>query len=939
MGSILFPDVPASRLRIPHAIFDAINLARTFDPHSPLTDHWVALANFKMLLDMDSREVALDRFLDDIRIVTASRIGLDIDPADDTKFFPIPFAGNGDEKEDQDIDLAVLAGGQLKAFQQAVLTRGAKPAYRVSDGTFLVVDHSAMPVLKVVARAMSGDADTREYFLQNATRMIAEEIEAEFRTSGKINDIMSPEAQTDLVERALGDGWTETGMWSDRVTGVGLTPSVPTEIGTGSGLPWLPATLDPTIGELLGKIPDDEIADVLNAIRAAIIAGIGFVTHEVGDIPVSGDTMEALARKLASLRDGAAESESLPADAYLPIVSENFWDVEFTAGATPRVASDLNFPASVTTELREYQTAAFNWQVRAWTSGLPGVLNADEQGLGKTIQTLSFLTWLTERMKSGDAVPKPILIVAPTSLLLNWEDEITQHLSRSALRRLHKLYGPHLSVWREAGYKGRDIFDGTEHLDLSPLQGTTDVIITTYQTLTNYAVSFAKLPFGVVVFDEMQFIKNPRTQRARAAKSVHAAFIIGLTGTPVENATRDIWAIVDVISPGALGTLSGFRRLFDQPISTRLAQLRDALFLGHGGRPQLCQRRLKEDVAPELPAKVRLLYPREMPQAQAIRYDEARAKTGGILQILHHIRRMSAHPGLIEGEMAGGFSAASARTGAVMDILHHIHKKNERVLIFVENRDIQSWLAELIKMEFSLSEVMVINGDTSIDDRKVIKDRFQRHLKDDKGFDVLILGPRAAGTGLTLTAANHVIHLTRWWNPAVEEQCNDRTHRIGQTRPVTIHLPLAIHPDLGSGSFDCLLHRLMTGKRGLAAEILRPFSVDEDDIQKLHEAAVSGHVVDENEEPQTIDNLLEGRADLAFVQISPQIIRVNKVGTNAGVLIGIEQTQEQLSGHLTDDVDQVFLVTPTGPSKLWKGSQPLCLVQQKGIWPNFVLPV
>ena len=145
------------------------------------------------------------------------------------------------------------------------------------------------------------------------------------------------------------------------------------------------------------------------------------------------------------------------------------------------------------------------------------------------------------------------------------------------------------------------------------------------------------------------------------------------------------------------------------------------------------------------------MYPRQMPKVQAIRYDEARAKQGGILQVLQHIRRVSAHPGMIEGELINDFAGASARTSAAMDILRFIKSKGERALVFVENRDIQAWFIEILNLEFNLN-VMLINGDTSIDDRQWITNRFQRDRGNDDGFDVLVLGPRAAGTCLLYTS-------------------------------------------------------------------------------------------------------------------------------------------------------------------------------------------
>jgi hypothetical protein len=150
---------------------------------------------------------------------------------------------------------------------------------------------------------------------------------------------------------------------------------------------------------------------------------------------------------------------------------------------------------------------------------------------------------------------------------------------------------------------------------------------------------------------------------------------------------------------------------------------------------------------------------------------------------------------------------------------------------------------ELVKREFGLARVDLINGSTAIPRRQEIVNRFQRHLDRDEGFDLLVLGPKAAGTGLTLTAATHVIHLSRWWNPAVEEQCNDRVHRIGQTRPVTVHVPMAIHPGYQQNSFDCLLHSLMTRKRRLASSALWPMGDTEEDASRLQAMLADGGTV------------------------------------------------------------------------------------------------
>jgi hypothetical protein len=161
-------------------------------------------------------------------------------------------------------------------------------------------------------------------------------------------------------------------------------------------------------------------------------------------------------------------------------------------------------------------------------------------------------------------------------------------------------------------------------------------------------------------------------------------------------------------------------------------------------------------------------------------------------------------------------------------------------LVFIEHVKMQHRFIELVKREFGLARVDLINGSTPIPRRQEIVSQFQRHQDRDEGFDLLVLGTKAGGTGLTLTAATHVINLSRWWNPAVEVQCNDRVHRIGQTRPVTVHVPMTIHPGYQQNSFDCLLHSLMTRKRRLATSALWPMGDTEEDASRLQVMLADG---------------------------------------------------------------------------------------------------
>lgn len=439
----------------------------------------------------------------------------------------------------------------------------------------------------------------------------------------------------------------------------------------------------------------------------------------------------------------------------------------------------------------------------------------------------------------------PLLVVAPTSLLRNWEAEVEQHVAPRKFGHLIRLYGSGLSGHKITGARGTETKDGLPLLDLEWLDEAIEEgrahrfwILTTYTTLANYQHSLGRIPFSALVMDEIQNIKNRDTIASRAAEAMNADFRIGLTGTPIENTTLDLWTIMDRIAPGALGSGVEFRERYEPPDEANMAELHARVFRPVEGTPPLGLRRLKEEVATELPSKTRLLHPRKMPPMQAQVYGEARRKIGvgspgGALKMLHHIRSVSVHPALHTVAAPEEFISASARLEATMEILSGIKARRERALVFIEHREMQFRFAELVRHLLGLNQIDVINGDTPIPRRQAIVNRFQQHLQGEPRFDLLILGPKAAGTGLTLTAATHVIHLSRWWNPAVEEQCNDRVHRIGQMHPVTVHVPLAVHPEYRENSFDCLLQSLMQRKRRMASQALWPMGDTDGDAGAL----------------------------------------------------------------------------------------------------------
>ncbi len=305
-----------------------------------------------------------------------------------------------------------------------------------------------------------------------------------------------------------------------------------------------------------------------------------------------------------------------------------------------------------------------------------------------------------------------------------------------------------------------------------------------------------------------------------------------------------------------------------------MRELHSLLFEPQAGLPSVALRRLKEEVARDLPEKGRLIHPRLMPEVQTVAYEEARGKLasgtrGGALKMLHHIRSVSVHPNASSPAEDEAYIAMSARLQAAMDILREVQDSGERALIFIEHVKMQHRFIDLLKREFRLPSVDLINGSTPIQRRQEIVNRFQRHLKRDEGFEVLVLGPKAAGTGLTLTAATHVIHLSRWWNPAVEEQCNDRVHRIGQAQPVTVHVPMAIHPSYQHDSFDCLLHSLMTRKRRLASSALWPMGDTEDDASLLRQMLADGDALTTADPVRSAMAMMFQRDEIALPPSNP----------------------------------------------------------------------
>lgn len=857
--------------RLPLWMKRALDLADTFDPDQPMEDHWRALADFRRAIEpedvidsdlpanRDMAGLSMTAFLRGLEVRIADRFSITPD-ASLGQFEIVPYSAHRLDSEgvpDDQIseENAELSGEALAVFQHRLHARGARPAYQLGNNSYLVIDRGAAPVLAEMSRVQKAPREERKAFIDNPRAFITEAVNRHLQEQGAL-DGLDDAAQAEMVEAIAGPALIESREYSERVTGVTVYER-PKDAIEGSGTTWLPEDFAKLLAEAIQAMPDPDLRALHDHMGEVLATGADTPAQIAGEsVPVTPALHSAIGGEITRREKEAANHEDEPEQASGPIILDtldNYEELSWEAKLEPRSPTiPARLPGSIRTPLHQHQVDSFDWALKAWNAGLPGILNADEQGLGKTLQTIAFLTWLKEHMKQGAAAHRgPILIVAPTSLLRNWEQEVETHVEGRGFGSLVRLYGSALGAQKRRDARGTETQSGRPALDLDWLDEAFEDgrahrywLLTTYTTLANYQHSLGSVPFSAMVMDEIQNIKNRNTLASKAVEAMNADFRIGLTGTPIENAAIDLWTIMDRIAPGCLGSGTEFKERYGAPDAENMAELHTRVFKPRGTVPPLGLRRLKDEVARDLPVKRRYLHPRLMPKVQAEAYDLAQIKLanggpGAALRMLHHIRSVSVHPGDTGATPPDAFIAKSARLEATFDILKRIKDANERVLVFIEHRDMQFRFAEIVRHMFSLDRIDVINGDTPIPRRQEIVNRFQRHLGDDGGFDMLILGPKAAGTGLTLTAATHVIHLSRWWNPAVEEQCNDRVHRIGQTRPVSVHIPMALHPELGAQSFDCLLQSLMQRKRKLAEQALWPMGDSAADVSGLTQAVAA----------------------------------------------------------------------------------------------------
>ena len=715
----------------------------------------------------------------------------------------------------------------------------AKDQYALGGGWYVVVDEPARQALQVVHEMQETTEAERRRFARNPHAVFRERL------------------SEDLSEDVLNSLFYEPADYGDRVAEAGLWKPKVLPFLQQAAQGWLPPE---RVGlEIDGKeVPIDiqEIPQLRERVEKAIEEGEPTVEQNGTQIPASHEALralETLEEETRAFRQPRLERHEPrpPRERQVLLLQEkdNVEELVYAKGdLTPRSGS-AGTPGGLRSVLQRHQETGLAWMQKHWLEGTGGALLADDMGLGKTLVCLTFLLWMQLQNEARDR-SEPVLIVAPTGLLKNWLDEHDKHLDPPGLGRAVKAYGAGLRALRHPGTgRLREGDSGAPVLRVSELERA-DYVLTTFETLRDYAHSFGRVRWSAMILDEAQKIKNPGALVTEECKAVasNADFVAALTGTPVENRLADLWSISDTCQPGILGSLNAFVRQYDtqsERSSEDLESLRRRLLEGEEPvRIPLILRRMKWQELEGLPEKHVQIQREAMPSEQAesymrtVRYAQTcNRDLGAMLTSLHEMRKISLHPDWDADMPDDTYIKRSARFARAFGILDQIAEKAERVLVFLEFLDIQPILQGLIQRRYGLKRPpLIINGGVNGDRRKQLVDLFQQG----QGFGAMILSPRAGGLGLTLTSANHVVHLSRWWNPAVEDQCTDRIYRIGQEKPVYVHIPLAVHPKVGEYSFDERLNLLLERKRELSRAVLglAPTGETKSDFEELFQDTV-----------------------------------------------------------------------------------------------------
>ena len=765
------------------------------------------------------REVKMDHpELLNVQFVKADRFCVDKKHTPGADFNLVPELVYSKEKEEGDDNVtSQLPEGVSWEFKDSFLNSPTvDPYYRVGN-YYIKLSDTLRQCLKVIKQQNQQPLEKKQAFYSSPMSFVKDQL------------------QEDVPENLLEEVFFETEQFkSDRISHIGKwMPKLGLYVDPDAKSPWFPK--DDVIvrikDQLLHFAPDD-ISQVISDMEMGLQKGKQNHVYQNQTIPLNKDTIQILKEVKNNIVQEAqkymppgrdANKQSLlqnlntVKDREVAVIKDNIDVLQYQKARAERKHYRKQIPGDISALFSEYphQKEGVLWLEDHFLEGGSGCLLADDMGLGKTFQTLAFLYWYKQQVKDK----KPVLIVAPTGLLKNWQDEHKKHLQTDkngtvldGLGVEYRAYGPSFRQARKS------------ETNRSVIQKMKDsgYTLTTYESVRDHHKDFfIKVKWGVVVFDEVQKIKNPNSLMTDACKALASDFSIGLTGTPIENSFIDLWCISDCLEPKILGLLKDFHESYIKNKKPNAGYEINKKLVKEKKPPFLLRRLKKGHLLQNLPQREFIIKNLPMTEEQQKAYSEVVRKVKNreyshSLQALPLLRRYSTY---VEDCVAGveKFIKSSSKMEFLFKTLEEIKTKMEKALICVENRYLQKKIKGICDSRWNLC-VSVINGEMAGDRRKQAVDE----LSEKEGFDVMIISPRAGGVGLNIVSANHIIHIDRWWNPAVEDQSNDRIFRIGQNKPVFVYHLLGIHPYYQDTSFDVELHRLLEKKRQLREETLSP---------------------------------------------------------------------------------------------------------------------
>lgn len=691
----------------------------------------------------------------------------------------------------------------LQAADEPSLVVGADRVWRARD------------VIRALAHQVADPQETLLSELGRAVRLYPA-IEASLRTARPVSLFLDTAgAHAFLTEAAplliaAGFGVILPGWWTKPSLRLGarLTASTPSQPGAAGGetrigqdglveFDWQIAVGDQALSE-------QEVADLVAAHQPLVRVRGQWMQ-------VDADRL-ARARAFLSRRAGRREKTMTAAEVLhalgsaddgpggLPVLGVDVggWLGDLLSPDAERRVEPVPAPDGFAGTLRPYQQRGLSWLVFLESIGMGGLL-ADDMGLGKTVQLLALVARDAQRPGAG-----PTLLVCPMSVVGNWQREASRFTPDL---RVHVHHGAE----RPRG----GAFDAAV--------ADSDLVITTYALLTRDATALRSVPWHRVVLDEAQAIKNAATKAAVAARSIPAARRIAATGTPVENRLADLWSLMEFANPGLLGSAGEFKERFATPVE-RYGDAEAGERLRARTQPFIL-RRVKTDrsVISDLPDKIDMDVVCSLTREQAALYQAVVAdmldriettsgieRRGLVLATMTKLKQVCNHPAHFLGD-GSRLAGRSGKVERLEEILEEVLSTGEKALLFTQYAEFGDMLRAHLSAKFG-REVAFLHGGVTRAARDAMVSRFQDGGS--PGPSLLVLSLKAGGTGLTLTAANHVIHVDRWWNPAVEDQATDRAFRIGQTRAVQVRKLVC------AGTLEEKIAAMIREKRGLAESIV-----------------------------------------------------------------------------------------------------------------------